>query len=259
VATLTPLNLDDVATYIHENIGPQFHAKKTAKIKALSLDDVIKRKNPYLFRAKGSNSAHDFILSVLDATVSSGEETTFGNFLENVAIFVCEKVYGGRKSGVLGIDLEFEDGDKKYLVSIKSGPSWGNHGQIKNLVNNFNTAKKTLATSGGSKGLHIICVEACCYGVDNNFNKGTHLKLCGQRFWELISGNDTELYRRIIEPLGHMAKERNDEIDLLRDEKLNVFTAAFVDRFCDGGVINWDRLIRFNSGKPEEPGQDPLL
>jgi len=136
---LTPLNLDDVATYIHENIGPQFHAKKTAKIKALSLDDVIKRKNPYLFRAKGSNSAHDFILSVLDATVSSGEETTFGNFLENVAIFVCEKVYGGRKSGVLGIDLEFEDGDKKYLVSIKSGPSWGNHGQIKNLVNNFNT------------------------------------------------------------------------------------------------------------------------
>lgn len=246
---MTPLNLAEVVSYIHTNIGPQFHAKKIAKIKSLSLDDVIKRKNPYLFRAKGSNSAHDFIKSVLDATVSSGEETTFGNFLENVAIFVCEKVYGGRKSGVVGLDLEFEDGDKKFLISIKSGPNWGNYGQIKNLVNNFNAAKRTLSTSGGAVGLNMICVEACCYGVDNVPIKGTHLKLCGQRFWELISAGDDTLYRDIIEPLGYLAKERSEEIELLCSEKLNVFTAAFVDRFCDEGIINWERLIRFNSGK----------
>ena len=85
----------------------------------MTLDDVIKRKNPYLFRAKGISSAHEFIKAVLDATVSSGEETTFSNFLEKVAIFVCERVYGGRKSGIVGIDLEFEDGSNKYLVSIK--------------------------------------------------------------------------------------------------------------------------------------------
>lgn len=247
---MNQLNLDDVVKFIHANIGPQFHAKKIDKLKALRLDDVIKRKNPYLFRAKGSNSAHDFVKSVLDATVSSGEETTFGNFLENVAIFVCERVYGGRKSGIVGLDLEFEDADKKYLISIKSGPNWGNAGQIKNLVNNFNTAKKTLATSGGAVGMNIICVEACCYGVDNVIEKGTHIKLCGQRFWELISGGSESLYRDIIEPLGHQAKERNEEIDLLCSEKLNLFTAAFVGRFCDGGLINWGRLIRFNSGKP---------
>ncbi|MBF0606661.1 MAG: cytosolic protein [Magnetococcales bacterium] len=246
---MTPLNLYDVIEYINTNIGPQFHAKKIAKIKGLSLDDVIKRKNPYLFRAKGSNSAHDFIKSILDATVSSGEETTFGNFLENIAIFVCEKVYTGRKSGIVGLDLEFEDADKKYLVSIKSGPNWGNSGQIKNLVNNFKAAKRTLATSGGVVDMNIICVEACCYGIDNLPNKGTHLKLCGQRFWEFISGGNETLYRDIIEPLGHQAKQRNDEIELLCGEKLNLFTAAFVDRFCDGGIINWDRLIMFNSGK----------
>lgn len=246
---MRPLNLQGVVDFIHAQIGPQFHAKKIAKIKSLTLDDVIKRKNPYLFRAKGSNSAHDFIKSVLDATVSSGEETTFGNFLENVAIYVCEQVYDGRKSGVVGLDLEFEDNGSKYLVSIKSGPSWGNSGQIKNLVNNFNAAKKTLATSGGAANMNIICIEACCYGVDNAPHKGTHLKLCGQRFWELISGGSESLYRDIIEPLGHMAKERNDEIELLCSEKLNIFTAAFVERFCDAGIINWDRLIRFNSGK----------
>lgn len=246
---MSPLDIDDVIDYIQKNIGPQFHAKKLAKIKSLSLNDVIKRKNPYLFRAKGSNSAHDFIKSVLDATVSSGEETTFGNFLEGVAIFVCEKVYNGRKSGIVGMDLEFENNTDKYLVSIKSGPSWGNSGQIKNLVNNFNAAKKTLTTSGGAAGMNIICVEACCYGVDNMPNKGTHVKLCGQRLWELVSGGETSLYCDIIEPLGYQAKARNDEIDIVYSEKLNIFTAAFVDKFCDDGLINWNRLIQFNSGK----------
>ena len=89
---MTPLDLADVSAYIEANIGPQFHAKKLAKIGKLTLNDVIKRKNPYLFRAKGSNSAHDFIKSVLDASLSSGEETNFGDFLENVAIFVAGKV-----------------------------------------------------------------------------------------------------------------------------------------------------------------------
>ncbi len=245
---MTPLNLPDVVAYIHQNIGPQFHAKKIEKIRGLTLDDIIKRKNPYLFRAKGSNSAHDFIKSVLDATVSSGEETTSGNFLEGIAIFVCSKVYGGRKSAVKGLDLEFEDGQQKYLVSIKSGPNWGNAGQITNMLTNFNTAKRTLSTSGGGAQTNFVCVEACCYGVDNSPQKLTHFKLCGQRFWKLISGGSEELYRDLIEPLGHLAKERNEEIDLLCSEKLNVFTAAFVVRFCDDGVINWNRLVQFNSG-----------
>ncbi len=246
---MTPLDLEDVVAYIHTNIGPQFYDKKLEKIRRLTLDDVIKRKNPYLFRAKGSNSAHDFVKAVLDATASSGEETTFGNFLENIAIFVSEKVYGGRKSAVVGLDLEFEDGKTKYLVAIKSGPNWGNAGQKTTLVKNFAAAKRTLATSGGAVAMNFVCVEACCYGTDNTPEKGTHMRLCGQRFWEFVSGGNEPLFRDIIEPLGHLAKERNEAIDLLSTEKLNVFTASFVERFCDAGVINWDRLILFNSGK----------
>jgi hypothetical protein len=247
---MKPFNLPELVHYIHENIFSDFHEKKMEKLKKITLNHLIKRKNPYLFKAKGSVSAHDFVKSILDATVSSGEETTFGNFLEKIAIFVCEQVHGGRKSGIRGLDLEFEDGNKKYLISIKSGPNWGNSGQIKNLINNFNSAKKTLATSGGAVNMHIVCVEACCYGSDNTPDKGTHLRLCGQRFWELISGGDENLYREIIEPLGYLAKERNNEIDVLFNEKLNVLSAAFVTQFCDEkGKINWDKLIRTNSGK----------
>jgi len=36
--------------------------------------------------------------------------------------------------------------------------------------------------------------------------------------------------------------------------RLNELTAAFVERFCDDGIINWERLINFNSGKASPPG-----
>ena len=85
---MNALDLAKVGEFIHANIGPQFHEKKLVKIRELTLNTIIKRKNPYLFRAKGSNSASDYIKSVLDASLSSGEESNFGDFIENVAIFV---------------------------------------------------------------------------------------------------------------------------------------------------------------------------
>jgi len=244
---MRPLDLSEVEDYIHDNIGEGFYDKKVEKVRGLSLDDIVKRKNPYLYRAKGSDSAHDYINDILAATVTSGEETIFGNFLERVAIYVCERVYDGRKSGIKGLDLEFEDDTKKYLISIKSGPNWGNSGQINKMLTDFAVAVRTLTTSGGASGYSFVCVEACCYGVDNRPHKGTHQKLCGQRFWELISGGNETLYRDIIGPLGKEAHDRNEHIRRVISEKLNVFTAEFVRRFCDDGVINWDKLIRFNS------------
>ena len=246
------LNIAQISDYITNNVDGQFHDRKIAKLRELKFDHIIRRKNPYLFRAKGSNNASELIKSVLDATVSSGEETTFGNFLENIAIYVCGLALDGRKSGILGIDLEFEQEQCKFLISIKSGPNWGNSSQQRNLITHFNAAKKTLSTSGGLTGKSITCVEGCCYGIDNVPNKGTHLKLCGQRFWQLISGGSDSIYCDIIEPLGNNAKIRSEQLDLIYTEKLNLFTAAFVDQFCDNGIINWHRLLKYNSGAKSE-------
>lgn len=245
------LDLPAVKKYIEENMWPRFHQKKLEKIEALRLDDIIKRKNPYLFKAKDCLTANDFVKSVLDATLSSGEETTFGNFMEEIAIFVCEQVYGGRKSAVKGLDLEFEDSNhNKYLVSIKSGPNWGNSGQIRQMLTNFNSAKKVLQTSGGSRHQSFVLVEGCCYGSDANPNKGTHFKYCGQEFWSLLSGGNDTLYSDIIEPIGHKAKSHNEEIAKAAAAKLNLLTGEFIKRFCDDtGVVKWPELIEFNSGK----------
>jgi hypothetical protein len=181
----------------------------------------------------------------LDARLSSQEETIFGGFLERLALFVCEKVYGGNKSSAEGIDLEFEKDDSKYIVTIKSGPNWANSQQIAAMKRDFSKAKRILRTN--APGRKIVAVCGCCYGRDNTPDKGEYQNLCGQRFWEFISGNEN-LYTEIVEPLGHKAKEKNEEFAIAYDQIINRFTMEFAKDFCEeNGEINWEKLVKFNS------------
>jgi hypothetical protein len=94
---------------------------------------------------------------------------------------------------------------------------------------------------------HLVAVNGCCYGRDNKPEKGDYQKLCGQTFWELISG-DPEMYQEIVEPLGHQAKNRNEEFALSYAKVINRFTLGFIEDFCrEDGSINWPNLVVFNS------------
>lgn len=238
------LNLKDVSQYVENNIGT-FHEKRIQSLDSLKLSIVLKRKNPYLFKAKYVLTAEQIIRGIIDAHISSNEEGIFGDWLEGLAIFINEKVYDGKKSGIIGIDLEFDKDDRRYIVNIKSGPNWGNSSQIAKMVTDFKTAKKTLRTSNSQ--LNIIAVNGCCYGRDNHPDKGYYFKYCGQNFWQFISGNEN-LYTEIIEPLGHKAKEKNDNFIKSYSQMINKFTKEFANEFCkDNGEIDWGKLVRFNS------------
>lgn len=123
------LNLEDVSQYVEKNIGT-FHQKRIDGLNGLKLRTVLRKKNPYLFRAKYLLTAEQIVKELADAFISSKEETIFGDWLEGLAIFINEKVYNGRKSAVQGIDLEFDANGIRYIVAIKSGPNWGNSSQI---------------------------------------------------------------------------------------------------------------------------------
>lgn len=237
------LNLEEVVKYVEDNIGI-FHQKRITGLQDLKLKRVLSKKNPYLFKAKYVLTAQDIIKSLTDAFISSQEETIFGDWLEGLAIFVNGKVYKGRKSGIPGIDLEFDKEKVRYIVTIKSGPNWGNSSQITKMIADFKTAKKTLRTSNSQ--LNIIAVNGCCYGRDNKPDKGDYFKYCGQTFWEFISG-DTDFYTKIIYPLGHQAKERNEEFIESYSVMINKFTKEFFDSFCNDGAIDWEKLVRLNS------------
>lgn len=215
---------------------------------ALKLEQLLKRKNPYLFRSKHLETAAEFVTALVDDHVSSAGETQFGNFLEGVAIHVAEQVHGGKKSAVKGVDLEFDVNGERNIVAIKSGPNWGNASQIAKMKLDFKAAAKTLRTS--NSGLRIKAVNGCCYGRDDSPDKGDYFKLCGQRFWEYLSRSDA-LYIDLIKPLGLEAKRQGEAFREQRVAKLNQFTTAFGQRFCVNGPINWELLLRFNSGVKE--------
>ena len=239
---MNTLDIVEVTKFVDENIG-SFHEAKLKKIKELKLNQVLKKKNPYLFKAKNVGTSEAFIRNVVDAHLSSQEETMFGNFLEALAQFVCEKIYGGHKSPGENLDLDFTRDGIRYFVSIKSGPNWGNSSQIRDMKTAFKKARKI------TKDRNIICVNGCCYGRIQNENKGDYIKKCGQSFWDFITG-DSDFYKKIIEPLGHKAKERNEEFMNEYSMLINRFSKQFMDIFCkENGQIDWEKLVEFNSGK----------
>lgn len=240
------LNLNDVIEYVETNIEI-FHRNRLESLNKLKLSKILKRKNPYLFRAKNIENADELIKGILDTFLSSQEETLFGNWLEGLAIFINSKVYGGRKSGIQGIDLEFENDNRRYIVSIKSGPNWGNNSQINKMVPDFDKARRTLLTSNSK--LEIIAVNGCCYGVEeSSFKKGNYYKYCGKKFWSFVSGDD-DLFVNIIEPIGYKAKAHNEKFLEEYNNILKVFIDNFSSEFCNNGKIDWEKFILFNSSK----------
>jgi hypothetical protein len=227
------------------------------KLKALSLVRVLSRKNPYLLNAKSLATPRVLVKAILDAYLSSQEESILGGFLEGLAVFICKKAYRAHgKSTTTGLDLEFDKDGKRCLVAIKSGPSWGNSGQIAQMRSNFKTASKVYRQN--KDALPVLCVNGCCYGKQARISedKGDYVKLCGQRFWEFVSG-DSQIYIKIVEPIGHKATERNAELLSQYELVVDAFTDLFRQHFCDvGNNILWDKLTKVSSEAPPPRQQE---
>src|SRR3972149_3902014 len=143
------IDLEQIYRYVENHISV-FHQRRLDYVQnKIDLLKILRQKNPYLFKAKNVLTAQDLIKGFLDAFLQSQEETLFGDFMEGLAIFVCDTVYGAKKSELTGIDLEFEKDDIIYAIEVKAGWNWGNSSQIKQLRVNFETAKKILSTRSG--------------------------------------------------------------------------------------------------------------
>ena len=248
------LNYKKLNAFIASDVIKPFYDIRLIRLKSAKLSDISKRKNPYLFKAKNIETAGDFAKSILDAFLSSQEETIFGDLMENLAIHVCHEVFHGKKAeeGIYrSVDLIFERDKKTYVVGIKSGPNWGNADQVNTMRKNLRNAKKLFKAAGEKE---IISVNGCMYGRDNSphkVNKNPDLsyyKICGQAFWELISGDD-QLYKKLIQPLDKEAKKRDEVFKELYVKKINEMTKDVVDRFYTKDNLDWDKIIDYVSKK----------
>jgi len=222
--------------------------QRVVKLEALSLTDLLRRKNPYMFASKNIQDPEDFVREILSAHISSMEETTFGNLLEGLAVFTAEKIHGGSKSSATGIDLEFSKGGIRHIVSIKSGPNWGNSDQVKKMRSNFKKASRIIRQ--GDRNTQVMAINGCCYGRGNkNPDKGDYWKLVGQEFWELVSG-DADFYLNLVESIEVAAAGRKAEFTEAYERVLKKLVMELRESFCDAqGELDWRKITRFNSEK----------
>ncbi len=240
---MNELDISKVLLYVNENILT-FHERRFRRLERLSLDALLE-KNPYLFKAKHILTAGDLVVGLMDAFLSSSEEKLFGDFLEGLAIFIAEQTCGGHKSAAQGVDLELISDDTHYLISVKSGPNWGNSSQHKKLAEDLRVAETRVKQS--QRGVKVQTVLGICYGKTKTSYVNGYLKVVGQNFWTLIGGNRS-LYVDIIEPIGYRAKEHNEAFNERRAALANQLTKQFIERFCDAdGAIDWTKVVEFNS------------
>lgn len=223
-----------------------FYQSLLEKIDAIDIDKIMKRKNPYLYRAKAMENAAQIVESVLSATISSSEETIFGNcFFEPVAIAAS----GGSKSLAEGVDILIDDkaGNTLYAIAVKSGPSVFNADSKKRQAENFNAAGKK-AQQAKSRYVPII---GYCYGrkrASGNGRPSIYQELAGQEFWQELTG-DKDFYLKIIRYMGKEPEKYVEEYRVSYSKASNRLVKEFTQRFCEtDGSINWDKLVQFNSG-----------
>ncbi len=145
-----------------------------------------------------------------------------------------------------GIDIDLIRQNVRYLISVKSGKNWGNSSQHKALRQHFADAVRVLKQSKHSG--EIQPTLGICYGRAKTTNKGIFLRIAGQNFWHLLSG-DLDLYTSIIEPLGFDTQKHDDLFKEQKSSSLNRMTGEFINQFCDAnGAIDWTLLVSYVSG-----------
>lgn len=220
---------------IHDAVSDfaEWMRDKVAKIKPHKL--IVK--NPYLFRARAPADAEQLAGKLIDAFLSSSEETRFGDILETTAIAVCREAKGGWKSSAAGIDLEYDEGQCRTIVQVKSSMNWGNSSQRSKLVDNFRAATRTLRQGG--QILQVRSVEGICYGPSSIKEYESHDRLVGDKFWYEISGwHDTG--KAVLDVVGHHAGNGLSEV--LEDARLRVVEYLRNSDATTNGSVDWKRL-----------------
>lgn len=223
-----------------------FYETLIEKIDGLNIQKVMKRKNPYLYRAKAMQSASEIVDSVLTAFVSSSEETIFGNcFFEPIAIAAS----GGNKALAEGIDIMIQNKETNTIsaIAVKSGPS-----VFMQIVKNVRSRTLLRLLNWLSRQRQDMkLISGYCYGKKKNSGRGKpkmYQELAGKRFWAELTG-DEEFYIKIIGYMGTMPEKYVADYKESYNRAANRLVREFSNSFCkDDGSIDWEKLVEFNSG-----------
>lgn len=221
-----------------------FYTRRLAKLNGLKLKHTLAKKNPYLFRATGIVKASEIVEGMLAAYMSSSDEGIFGDaFFEPIAKLVS----GGRVSPSEGVDVAIETTARYLAIAVKSGPNIFNSSQAKKQNDQFHSLRSRLLK------LHKQFDALLGHGYGRKSKDPTERVLyrvrSGQVFWEELTG-DPGFYLKLIRLMKDYPVKHRREYEKSWAQAVNRFTREFLIDFCyDDGSINWDKLVKFNSGK----------
>lgn len=220
-----------------------FYKRRLEKLESLKLHDYLRRKNPYLYKAIGTDEASEIVKEILTAYLTASDEGIFGDaFFEPIAKIVS----GGVVSPSEGVDIAIESDEKYLAIAVKSGPNIYNSSQKKRQNDEFNALRSRLLK------LHkqFDALLGHCYGKRKSEASGRMIyrESSGQAFWEEITG-DTDFYLKLIRLMKDVPGKHRAIYKDAWAKAVNRLTAEFVRDFCnEDWSINWEKLVAFNSG-----------
>lgn len=219
-----------------------FYTRRMEKINGLKLKNTLKRKNPYLYRAIGTQKASEIVEGLLSAYMSSSDEGIFGDsFFEPLAKFAS----GGVVSPSEGVDVAVETEKVYTAIAVKSGTNVFNAQSKRRQITEFKALENRLK----KLQKQFDPLVGYCYGRKKPKKDSVKdfRELAGQAFWQEITG-DEDFYLKIIRLMKSKPQEHAVEYKKAWDAAINRFTAEFIREFCfEDGNIDWEKLTEFNS------------
>lgn len=83
--------LNDISKYVENHIG-EFHAARIAKLQNMNLKEILKRKNPYMYRAMCPMSVSEFVECIVDETFRKINTDLFYEWMKDVSLFVSQTI-----------------------------------------------------------------------------------------------------------------------------------------------------------------------
>ena len=236
------MNADELESLISKCLS-EFYERRLQKVKGLKLKASLLRKNPYLFRALGTQKASEIVERLLNDYISASDETIFGDaFFEPIALVVS----GGKVSDAAGVDIIIESEQSYTAIALKSGPNPYNASQKRRQNDEFLAVRSRLYKI--HKQFDPILGHA--YGRVNKPNANViYRDSSGQVFWQEITG-DPDFYLKLIRLMKDEPAKHRKEYEPEWEAAVNRFTAEFISDFCfPDGKIDWEKLVQFVSAE----------
>jgi hypothetical protein len=236
------VNADELQSLISKCLR-DFYERRVSKLEKLSLKTILRRKNPYLFRALGTQKASEIVEKILIAYIGASDETIFGNaFFEPIARIAS----GAKVSDAEGVDFVIETKDRILAVALKSGPNIYNASQKKRQSQEFLALRSRLYKL--NKQFDPMLGHAYGRARSEPTKDTIYRRRSGEDFWTEITG-DPDFYRKLITLMKEEPIKHKRRYDPAWDAAINRFSAEFIRDFCfENGNIDWEKLAQFVSG-----------